>query len=190
MSEPWAILPNESPRAFHAFTHYRDLAPHRRSIDSAFAAHRIDCLAGNQDGSTTVPSQWKKWSTQHSWVSRVAEYDAHCDHLRRAAQEEALMNAPERWAEVARDIQQRAIDALRGVDLSSQPIRELRLLVTEGVRMEKEAFEFDIRRGGDVDGGIRRFLEATRLSPEPVAALLEDAAVPDDGQCPPSGDGG
>ncbi|MDO9556529.1 MAG: hypothetical protein Q7J82_02955 [Coriobacteriia bacterium] len=101
----------------------------------------------------------------------------------RAAHERAISDASERWARHARLIQERALAALERRDLTDESIRELRLLIVEGVRMEREAYEFKVNGGrGDAQKGIQAFLDAVRPSPEEVAALFAD--------CPDVGHGG
>lgn len=176
MSEAeWEQQPNESSKAFHAFTHYRDAPVHHRSIEFASSAHRTDCLDEDQAGTHPIPSQWKRWSAQHSWVERAVAYDRHCDALLRAANERATIDAPVRWAECARFVQERAYAAFEKRDLSEESIRELRLLISEGVRMEREAYSFEAGRVvEDPSSGIRAFLDAVSPSPEAVAALFSE----------------
>jgi len=174
VSEVWERRGSESSRAFHAFTHYRDVEPRQRSIAAAFAAHRSSCSGQHQASTIPVPSQWKKWSSEHEWVVRAAAYDSHRDSLLREARERALVDSPGRWAELARELQSRAFQSLSERDLSLETVRELRLLITDGIRLEREAYEFETRRGlGDVDAGIQRFLDAVAPSAEQVAALYD-----------------
>lgn len=183
MIEPWEQTGDESAKAFHAFAHYRDLSPSSRSIEAAFRSHRDACLEKRQGGTNPIPSQWKRWSAQYSWVERVGAYDRHCDSLLRAAHERAISDASERWAGHARLIQERALAAFERRDLTDESIRELRLLIVEGVRMEREAYEFQANNGhDDARQGIQAFLDAVRPSPEEVAALFAD--------CPDVGHGG
>lgn len=176
MSEVWEQREDESSKAFHAFAHYRDLRPGERSIECAFASHKANCLQPYQGGTSPVPSQWKKWSSKHAWVDRVTAYDRHCDSLLRAAHERAIKDASERWAGHARFIQERALAAFERRDLTDERIRELRLLIVDGVRMEREAYEFDGTHIGSDDATqrIQAFLDAVTPSQEQVAALFAE----------------
>jgi hypothetical protein len=103
-------------------------------------------------------------------------YDRHRDELLRIAGEKALTQSPRRWAEYARFVQEKAFDALSNRQLDDETLRELRLLLSDAVRMEREAFQFELVRGsGDTERGIREFLKAVSPSPSEVAELFDDS---------------
>jgi len=174
----WEQRPQETPKAFHAFMHYRDVEPDKRSIEAAYSEHKSSCLKPHQGGTSPVPSQWKQWSASHAWVARASEYDLHRDALLRETRERELVEAPQRWARYARDMQERAFKALSEKDLSAETARELRLIVSEAARMEREAYEFKAgRNASDIERGIQVWLDATRLSPAQVAAMFAEDDV-------------
>jgi len=78
---PWDRIPNngerhgESPKAFHAFTVYRDMGAVR---SLAKTVHELGKPAGYK-------SLLEKWSRDWKWVDRVAAFDQYMDKL---AQEE------------------------------------------------------------------------------------------------------
>lgn len=175
--QQWEQLPQESARAFHAFTHYRDQEPAARSIEAAYSDHADACLQSHQKRTISVPSQWKVWSSKNGWVERAKAYDRHCDGLLRLGKERDMVAAQEQWLRQARLMQEMGFEALLGRDLASEPLRELRLMLTEGVRLEREALGFAAADDAlNIERGIQVFLEATRPSPEEVAALFADMA--------------
>ena len=83
----WERLPNETPRAYHAFCIFRDLGPDR-SQDKAYAR---DCDERGRKPAK-APGSWSKWSIKYKWVERAEAYDDWLDEEKRnqeaAAREE------------------------------------------------------------------------------------------------------
>lgn len=71
MSEPWTRRPDESAKAFKAFTLYRD-AGESRTIDGAYRAY-----AGAEKGGKGAPGFFRRWAAEFVWTERAAAYDAH-----------------------------------------------------------------------------------------------------------------
>jgi hypothetical protein len=82
---------DESPKAFAAFTIYRDLGE-SRSLDAAWRAHRK-----RKRGS--APGHWNKWSSRYAWPDRAARYDEHLNDLVRQAREKRFLELAARRAE-------------------------------------------------------------------------------------------
>ena len=97
----WDIQPGETAKAYHAFTHYRDLPAHGRSIDAAHAEHRREC-EGHQAGTKRAPRYWKGWSTANDWVARVQAHDSDLARRRREKRAADLEVAQDRAAVLAR----------------------------------------------------------------------------------------
>jgi len=79
----WQRLGAESSKAHAAFLVYMRLPPNERSIDAAWRAT-------NQHQTSTekrATGQWKLWSSQHAWVARAAEHDAHVARLEQDAED-------------------------------------------------------------------------------------------------------
>ena len=71
----WDIQPGETAKAFHAFSHYRDMPPADRSIDTAHAEHLARCEGRKRRGKRGS-NRWQDWSPKHDWVSRAVAHDA------------------------------------------------------------------------------------------------------------------
>ena len=116
----WDIQLGETAKAFHAFTHYRDLTPHARSIDAAYAEHRREC-EGHQAGTKRAPRYWKGWSTGHDWVARVQAHDADLSRRRRERRAADLEAAQDRAATIARAALGRVALRLHNIDVNEIP---------------------------------------------------------------------
>ena len=68
----WERLPEESAKAYRAFSFYRDMGA-ERSIDKACNLFYAD--QGKKRGSARRTGQWAKWAQQHHWVDRAEIYD-------------------------------------------------------------------------------------------------------------------
>jgi len=73
----WEKQPEESSRAYEAFSAYRDLGAARSLV-------KVGQLLGKSVG------LMERWSVQHSWVDRVEALEARDEMLRREAIEEHL----------------------------------------------------------------------------------------------------
>lgn len=85
----------EPQRAFAAFVHYRDLAPHERSLSLAYSIS-----TGKPDAQLRAPGHWAAWSSEWEWVARAAAYDAWLDGERRRVREARTRELAERRADV------------------------------------------------------------------------------------------
>ena len=108
----WERQPNESAKAYHAFTLYRD-AGITRSLRKVVGEHF--------GGSTGKLRQLEKWSSENLWVSRVEAYDAEVDRRRRLRREAQAEDARERAVENARLLQDIAIRGLEQLQGRSKP---------------------------------------------------------------------
>lgn len=79
---PWERQPDESQRAFHYFTHYRDMP--NRTMRAAYAEHKKRCQ-GIDINPRTSPRRWHQWSSQYHWVRRAQAWDLEVDRQARKA---------------------------------------------------------------------------------------------------------
>jgi hypothetical protein len=84
-------LPNETSRAFHGFSIYRDAGPRRtlKAVDDALHPDR------QQKGKkrATIPGLITRWSAKYFWVDRARAYDNYLDQERRRVREEDIMES-------------------------------------------------------------------------------------------------
>lgn len=132
----WQQLDNESAPAYDAFLVYRDLPKGERS----------GAKVGQELGKSKTLID--RWSSAHSWMSRVAAWD---EHLRSVADDAALeavraMNA--RHAANAIALQNKAIERLMTLDVDELTPEQLLRMIESGIAIERNA------RGFDGDGGL------------------------------------
>ena len=87
---PWELLPIDTASSFHAFAHYRDLAPSIRSLLRAWQAHFDGCDTTRQRRGkrSMVPRHWENWSSLNAWVTRAREWDIEADRIMRQERSE------------------------------------------------------------------------------------------------------
>lgn len=91
----WTRLEAETPKAWKAYQHYRDLGPSRSMA-------KTNDFMGY---APTTVSLLKKWAKQYEWARRVAAYDEWLDRQRvgimTARNRTRAIEAAERWADLA-----------------------------------------------------------------------------------------
>ena len=88
MTESWHKQPEETAKAYKAFSVYRDMPVLKRTIDKAYRLHT---------NSTKMSTHWRHWSRKYDWISRTADYDAYnSDCNSKAIQAARLENKVER----------------------------------------------------------------------------------------------
>lgn len=113
MAEPWEMRDDEPAEAFHAFAHYRDLLPSRRSRDAAYGDHLEACEhRGGTEKAPQAPGNWCGWLKAHDWVARARAWDRECDRVRRLETVEAILDMRERHRRLGRAMQSVSLKAL------------------------------------------------------------------------------
>lgn len=117
---PWdQPTEGETPRAFSAFTVYRDLGPDRSLARAAEAFYR---------GRTAAKvRQLETWSSRHRWRDRVAAYDRWLDAQLVARRREEHLAMAERHASTARS----TLDLVAGQLVALVKLEEKRLAAIE-----------------------------------------------------------
>lgn len=91
---PWEQIPDETPRAYAAFSVYRDMGA-GRTLDGAYRQFRQQQARNRQETGTTnfarltAPGAWTGWYTDNVWKERATKYDRHIERLARSQREEA-----------------------------------------------------------------------------------------------------
>ena len=173
----WDIQPGETAKAFHAFSHYRDMPPADRSIDTAHAEHLARC-EGRKRWGKRGSNRWQDWSPKHDWVSRAAAHDADLSRKRRDRRARELEEAQDRAAKIAHSALDRLDERLQTLDIMQIPVavldRWLKTLSDVELRalghQDKVALEISGKDGGPVQNDIRLVLDALN-DPEAREAL-------------------
>ena len=103
MNKPWERQPGETPKAYAAFLHYRDLP----AIDRSVAAARGRKIGGKQ---------WEKWCTAHNWLDRAAEHDSDLASRRRERMAKELERAQDDVFTLARAALAKVAERIQGMD--------------------------------------------------------------------------
>lgn len=121
---PWERQPDESPKAYEAFTVYRDLGKERTLPKVA-----------EQCGKSV--SLMSRWSQAHSWVERVNAWDDEAD--RKAAQKQLndIANARVRQRKQAVKMQLKALQLLESIQEGDAKLSEIVSLMKLGMEQER-----------------------------------------------------
>ena len=173
----WDIQPGETAKAFHAFSHYRDMPPADRSIDTAHAEHLARCEGRKRRGKRGS-NRWQDWSPKHDWVSRAAAHDADLSRKRRDRRARELEEAQDRAAKIAHSALDRLDERLQTLDIMQIPVavldRWLKTLSDVELRalghQDKVALEHSGKDGGPIQTDMKVILDALN-DPEARDAL-------------------
>ena len=120
MPQPWKRQKDDTPKSFHAFTHYLELPCSERSIENAHAQHWEACES--YKGTTKPVSQhWRVWSAKDKWVDRAAAHDEHVQQQRRLRRQEQLERTMDDTAAIARAGRTRVAQALSNLNPTDIP---------------------------------------------------------------------
>ena len=163
----WDIQPGETAKAFHAFSHYRDMPPADRSIDTAHAEHLARCEGRKRRGKRGS-NRWQDWSPKHDWVSRAAAHDADLSRKRRDRRARELEEAQDRAAKIARSALDRLEERLKAIDVEQIPAavldRWLKTLTDVELKalghQDKVALEHSGKDGGPIQTDMKVILDA------------------------------
>lgn len=133
-SELWERQPNETAAAFYAFTYYRDLKPHERSLANAVRG-LYPGLTGKAFDSKL--RQFQKWSPNYDWRVRANAWDRHEDRRKQAAYLNKVDEMAERHAIVARSLIGKAAQALNILEVEDLTISDILKMFGEAVRLER-----------------------------------------------------
>ena len=170
-TQPWERQPGEPPRAWAAFTTYRDLAPHERSLQKV----------AQKFGKT---HQWmSQLSSRWRWVGRTAAWENEQDRVKRVAAIKAVEDMARRQVGMGLLMQKKAADRLNKMtddEVALLSVWELTRLAETGVKLER------IGRGEpiDIDQGATvviehqpSILEFLRANPERIGPVVEALAA-------------
>jgi hypothetical protein len=126
---PWERQPNEPPRAFEAFTLYRNMTPRRRSQAAVCRE-----LYGNDAGNIRLI---EKWSSEWRWCDRATAWDDELDRRTREAQEHARRDMAERHAAAAVELQDKALERLRAMKPEELGANDVLRMLVEAAKLER-----------------------------------------------------
>ena len=177
-TQPWERQPGEPPRAWAAFTTYRDLAPHERSL----------VKVGQTFGRTAryvedLSSRWR-------WVGRVRAWENEQDRVKRVASIKAVEDMARRQVGMGLLMQKKAADRLNKMtddEVMTLSVSEVIRLAEAGARLEQlgrgqpEAYAASTVTVEQRQPPIIEFLRANpqRIGPVVEALAALRAALPE-----------
>ena len=138
MPQPWERQPEETNKAWNAFRIYRDMEPAERSTQEVANKLLLNSTR-----------HIREWCTEHNWVSRAGQYDAHMDELKRNRRERERLAASERRIQLAKNMQlvggakiqeigKKIQDAIKkGEALPAISLKDAAALIDAGVKLER-----------------------------------------------------
>ena len=142
---PWDQLPEESSKAFHAFTAFRNMG-WDRSVGKVVNQCRKS------------PSLIYRWSAAYRWSERAQEWDAFQDQLGQAQAVRTRLAMNKRALEIAQDMQ---LKALKG------------FAALETVRKVKVSRKVKDEAG--VERTVEEEIDKLAISPKDLVRLMESA---------------
>ena len=143
-AEPWERQPGESPKAFAAFSVYRDAGPER------------SVRAVSRELAKSIPLI-KRWSSNWDWVERARAWDNDNVRKAKAASEKAVRDMGERHIKIASQVQAKALKALVAMPDDQIDARGVTALLKLGLDVERlnrgeptELTENKTTVGGDI----------------------------------------
>lgn len=121
---PWERQPGESPQAYEAFQKYRDMGGKRTQTAVAKELGKSIALIN-------------RWAAKYSWKSRALSYD---NYLEKEALKTAVKQAQDmrtRHIKIAMYLQKMAADKLEKIKVDEIDIKDLRLLLKDGIEIER-----------------------------------------------------
>lgn len=108
----WERQPDETVKAFEAFSIYRDLGVNRNIRD----------VAQKLDKSLTIIG---RWSSANNWVERVQAYDDHLEQIERKQLEKKRLEQRERRLNISLAFQAKMVKALERMSVDDMKAIEL-----------------------------------------------------------------
>lgn len=172
MTDVWEMLPEETTKSYGAFSVYRNLPPHKRSLRAAVEEMYGEVASGKL-------RQMQKWSSQYSWVVRVRAWDMELDEQSRADLIEKVKQTNTRHIQIAQAIQQKAVERLKTMQAVELSVRDVLEYLVQGAKVERltlgEPEEITQVRG---ELGV---IDYSRMTTEELNALMAQriAVLPD-----------
>lgn len=128
----WEKRPDESAKAYAAFSAYMRLPPDNRSIQKALKTTY---------GTINVNKLrvWQRWCSAYSWVMRADAWDAEVYRTTRNEHIQAIKDMNDRAIKIAKGLQQKAIERLRQMDMAELSPDQIIRYVQVGISMERLA---------------------------------------------------
>lgn len=152
----WDRQPDETGRSYGAFALYRDIGITR-------SLRKVAAIFYEYEPESTPKShhlrQVKEWSRKNGWVARAEAFDAEEDRERMLEQRQARTEMLANHRELARLVQRRLVERLKGLSGEQLPMSQIAPLMTASTSLERLAV-------GEATSIDEQRLSATAEEPE------------------------
>lgn len=160
--QPWDRAGSETQESFEAFVLYRDMGASRTTgrVGRALAKSR---------------TLMEGWCNRHCWVARAAAYDAECDRLKQIANRRAIEKMARRHAKIARDMLERAAEAMESIQFIEPA--DIPRWIKVAAELERTSLGADIQRVEVTGkgGAPIEFAYLEQLDDKALLAMVHDA---------------
>jgi hypothetical protein len=124
--EPWDRQANETSLAYAAFCVYRDMGVTRSRMRTARQLGRVVRVI-------------EEWTEKHNWLERAQKYDDYLAHQARVVNEKAILEMQKRHAGFAVQLQRKALEKLKILELDDMSPGDLLQFIMQGAKLERQA---------------------------------------------------
>jgi len=125
LPEPWERQLGEGAKPFEAFKIYRDMGVGKRGIRK---------VVQELNKSHTLIA---RWSTEHAWVERVNQYDAHLDKLQLEKEEKERKEMSELHIKTARSMLSKALTGLQAIPANEMKAADITKMIEVATKLER-----------------------------------------------------
>lgn len=147
---PWERQPDETPKAYEAFTIYRDLGKERTLPKVAESLSKSVSLIN-------------RWSQAYRWVERVSAWDNEADRKATAKLLEDVAKMRARQRKQALKMQLKGLELMEGINVGDAKLSEIVSLLKLGMEQERICMGdvgevIEERNGGDAVPAVQIYV--------------------------------
>ena len=148
----WDRIEKETPKAFSAFSLYRDLPSTDRTITAA-------CTARRKEGGKATERNWETWASRYDWRNRAAEHDSDLASRRRERMAKELERAQDGAVTLVRAALAKVAERIQGLDAEELAAGQIPAALKTLIELEFKALGQEDRLALKHEGKIE--VEAT-----------------------------
>ena len=150
----WDRQPDETPKAFSAFSLYRDMPPIDRTITAA-------CTARRKDGGKATERNWETWASRYDWRNRAAEHDSDIASRRRDRMAKELERAQDNAVTLVRAALEKVKERIEGMDAEELAAGQIPDALKKLVELEFKSLGQDDRLAVKHEGNVEHVFQPT-----------------------------
>jgi hypothetical protein len=181
----WEQLSDETPKAYAAFSAYRNLPTQTRSIDTAWRRQRASELDATRPDDMAelqrlphirASAIWRNWSAKYAWVARAMAWDTEKDRIAREQLVKDHKAMLDKHRTLGGALVQKAAERLMSLAGSDLKVHDIPSFLRAGVAIERQAFDLPdvvVQHSGQV--GVDASVEHSSPTYDAIVRLLLDA---------------